>query len=86
MKKVFIVNFSHDGISEFIFTNVKALYDFIMNTSYTPKVIGYDIAGDLKFTYSNLVKELKNKNYDCIITCENGNSIQIIISKILSKY
>lgn len=85
MKKVFIVRLSEDGVCNEVFTNVKALYNYIVSqTTYKPQVIGFGCKDDLKFSYTNLVKELKNKSWGCSIYCDDS-SIEIIGAVITSK-
>ena len=66
MKKAYLIRMSEDGNDRYIFTNIKALYNRINELGYETNYI-CDINENrewvnLKFTYSNLVKFLKNNS------------------------
>jgi hypothetical protein len=93
--KIYSVNKSEDGLMTQVFTNIKALYNGIIDNGYvaetitlvrTPKdradMYGYKFT-DVKFTYANLVKALRESSnggrfYESVtINCENDNFIYI---------
>ena len=90
---------SEDGLGTNVYTNVKAMYNGILNLGgYTPISVTmikftspmYTFT-DLKFTYANLVKALRYSNLNNLryehveILCEGGCSLQIEEHAIVSK-
>ena len=77
MKKAYLIRMSEDGNDRYIFTNVKALYNRINELSYETNYICDTNENtewvNLKFTYSNLVKSLKNKFITSIYPEKNAN-------------
>ncbi len=65
MKKAYLIRMSEDGNMPYVYTNVKALFNGIIETGYNVNYIC--IMDDnykwinLKLTYSNLVKALKKE-------------------------
>jgi len=96
--KIYSIYMSEDGISRRVYTNVKALYNGILETGYTPIVVTmvdetsqiYKYI-DLKFTYANLCKVLRHssndgKRYETAgIGCDNGSYLTIKEHQIVSK-
>lgn len=86
MKKVYIIRLSEDGVVNEVFTNVKALYNFLEQecTSYIEKAdtLGYE---SKKYSYQNLVNCLKRQNY-LTIYCGNYCSIEIITANVNTKF
>ena len=89
---------SHDGLAKEVYTNMKALYNGIMNTGYTPSVITmYEVSEsgrtltDLTFNYKNLCKVLRassrgGKFYENAgIGCEGDAYINVEEHRIVSK-
>lgn len=81
MKKAYLIKMSEDGNDRYIFTNVKALFNRINELSYSANYIceldNNNKWINTKFTYSNLVKALKNGN---------GYSVDIYPDKEASGY
>ncbi len=89
---------SEDGLKRQVYTNIKALYNGILETGYTPIVVTmveetspvYTYT-DIKFTYSNLCKVLRHSSkngerYETAgIGCENGSYLSIQEHPIVSK-
>jgi hypothetical protein len=89
---------SEDGLKRQVYTNIKALYNGILATDYTPIVVTmveetspmYTYT-DIKFTYANLVKVLRHssrngKSYENAgIGCEDGSYLEVQEHQILSK-
>jgi hypothetical protein len=92
--KIYTIRMSEDGLDINCFTNIKALYNGILQTGYVTEndnaTLGY-YGGLIKFNYPNLVKELnknsQNKKYysRAYINCENNNSLEIQEMNINSK-
>lgn len=101
--KIYSVNKSEDGLMTQVFTNIKALYNGIIENGYIAETItmvirpddrsniqGYKFK-DVKFTYANLVKALRDSSdggrlYEGVtINCENDNSMYISEHQVLSK-
>lgn len=66
MKKAYIIRMSEDGNDCYVYTNIKALHNGIINTGYDVNYISLSRTTngrfelyDLKLTYANLVSELK---------------------------
>ena len=72
--KIYSVNKSEDGLMTQVFTNIKALYNGIVEYGYNAETItmvsrpedrsnmqGYKFT-DVKFTYANLVKALRDSS------------------------
>ena len=90
---------SEDGLGTNVYTNVKAMYNGILNLGgYTPISVTTVIETspmytftDLKFTYANLVKALRHSNHNNLryehveILCEGECSLQIEEHAIVSK-
>ena len=89
---------SEDGLRRNVYTNIKALYNGILETGYTPIVVTFVeettpfyTYTDIKFTYANLVKVMRHsskngKRYELAgIGCENGSYISIEEHPIVSK-
>jgi hypothetical protein len=85
MKKVFMVRFSQDGVSPRVFTNVKALYNFLANPcdvgEYEPK----NINGDYPFSYANILKALKDREWGFRVNAFEYGEIEIITGWLVSK-
>jgi hypothetical protein len=64
MKKAYLIRMSEDGNDKYIFTNVKALFNRINELNYSANYIctldNNNKWINVKFTYSNLVKALKD--------------------------
>ena len=96
--KIYSIQMSEDGLNRQVYTNIKALYNGILATDYTPIVVTmveetspmYTYT-DIKFTYANLVKVLRHssndgKRYESAgIGCENGSYLNIQEHQIVSK-
>jgi hypothetical protein len=66
MKKAYLIRMSEDGNDRYVYTNIKALYNGIIDTGYDVNYIslsrmtnGRFELYDIKLTYANLVNELK---------------------------
>ena len=86
MKKVYIVRLSEDGVQNEVFTNVKALYNYLEHerSSYIEKAetVGYE---SKKYSYQNLVNCLKRQS-SVGIYYGNYCIIQIITANINTKF
>jgi len=58
MKAIFVVELSEDGLDRQVYSNVKSLYNGLLDTGYTCETIRY-INDSVKFSYINLVKMIK---------------------------
>jgi len=96
--KIYSIYMSEDGINRQVYTNVKALYNGLLKTGYTPIVVTMveesspvNIYTDLNFTYANLCKVLRHsshegKRYESAgIGCHNGSYLNVQEHQILSK-
>jgi len=77
MKKAYIIRMSEDGNDQFVYTNIKVLFNGIIETGYDVQYImiynpDTRTSTDLKFTYSNLVKALKNRSVSWLYKEVNG--------------
>jgi uncharacterized protein YccT (UPF0319 family) len=70
MKKAYLINMSEDGNCQYVFTNIKAMYEYIHNSNlYSVDVIEVFHASTMSYTlhklnYNNLNSLLKkNKAY-----------------------
>lgn len=87
MKKVFLFRMSEDGNSLEVFTNIKALYNGIVESNYQCKTIDrWDWKENkyvqTSFNYNNLVASIRtaqsqNRMFLCSISCANGASIDV---------
>ena len=63
MKKAYLIRMSEDGNDQYVYTNIKALFNGINKTGYTINYISLCDENhklyDIKFTYANLVSEIK---------------------------
>lgn len=55
MKAIFVVELSEDGLDRQVYSNVKSLYNGLLDTGYTCETINDSV----KFSYANLVKMIK---------------------------
>lgn len=92
MKKAYLIRMSEDGNMPYVYTNVKALFNGILETGYSANYIcdmdeKYNWVNS-KFTYSNLVKALKKEQGARIYPETNAGgygSLEIQEVLILSK-
>lgn len=101
--KIYSVNKSEDGLMIQVFTNIKALYNGILYDGYKAETITmvsrpadrgniqeYKFT-DVKFTYANLVKALRDSSkggrfYErATINCIGGNEMYIQEHDVISK-
>lgn len=97
--KIYSVRLSDDGLMPLVFTNVKALYNGLLNDGYEANTItmikyfdngGYETT-EVKFTYANLVKVLRESSrggstYEsAFIDCFNGGTMEVKEHGIVSK-
>lgn len=80
MKKAYLIRMSEDGNDCYVYTNIKALFNGINKTGYTINYISSINEKtrklyDTKFTYANLVSEIKKGSlYSLSLHSEpNGN-------------
>ena len=63
MKKAYLIRMSEDGNDRYVYTNIKALYNGIIDTGYDVKYICHIDDNNkwinISFTYANLVKDFK---------------------------
>ena len=88
MKKAYLIKMSEDGVNPYVYTNVKALFQGIIDTQYEVKFICNYNDKLIPLTYSNLVKHLKGKN--CITLSKDADgytygTLEIINAYICSK-
>lgn len=93
MKYVFTVQTSDDGLMPCVFTNIKALFTYLITDNdgfhFHPQTIFVD-RKDIPFTYANLVKTIRdaqkaNKLHVARIDCKFDNSISISDLLVKSK-
>lgn len=76
MKTIFVVQLSEDGLDMQVYSNVKSLYNGMLDTGYSCETIRY-INDSVKFSYANLVKMIKlsrnNDKYYANVYIENSN-------------
>jgi len=76
MKTIFVVQLSEDGLDRQVYSNVKSLYNGILDTGYNCETVRY-VNNSIKFSYANLVKMIKlSKNegkYYATVYVENSN-------------
>lgn len=60
MKTIFTVTSEHDGLQNACFTNIKALYNFIVNElNVNDGTLNYNDNTRIVFNYSNFVKGIR---------------------------
>ena len=84
MKKAYLIRKSEDGISPYVYTNVKALFQGITDTEYEVNFIYNYGDKSIPLTYSNLVKHLKGKN--CIILSKDADGRDYGLLEIINAY
>lgn len=77
---VFVVRYSEDGVCRNVYTNVKALYNSILESGYKPTTIECGSA----FCLSNLKAESQFQR-EFTIDCENGSEIYVTRCEVLTK-
>ena len=95
MKKVFLIRMSEDGNFSDVFTNVKALYNGILETGYKAKIISvwdyekYQLV-EMSFNYNNLLSTIRLRQNQgmfviCSITCDGRSELNIEQLTVRSK-
>jgi hypothetical protein len=83
-KRVFVVRLSEDGVTDYGFRNVKALFNYLASLK-TKKYIPVTIFEKIPYTYEALVT--KCKDYDRFnIDCENNFFLEIARITLTSKF
>jgi hypothetical protein len=76
MKTIFVIELSEDGLDRQVYSNVKSLFNGVLDTGYTCEGIRY-VNNSVKFSYANLVKMIKlsrnNDKYYASVYIENSN-------------
>lgn len=63
MKSIYVAQLSEDGLDKQVYSNIKSLYNGVLETGYKCETIRY-INDSVKFNYSNLVKMVKKSQND----------------------
>jgi hypothetical protein len=89
MRKAYIIRMSEDGVCPVVYTNVKALFQGIIETGYEVKFIeGYG-RKRTPLTYSSLVKNLKGCGSSLGLvkdaTSYSYGTLEIILAELCSK-
>lgn len=75
MKFIFIIRLSEDGVFQEAYTNIKAMFEGIKKTNYTPITIDQAGIDEVTYNYPNLVKAVRlaqqnNRSHIASIECE----------------
>lgn len=88
--KIYTIYLSEDGLQTECYTNIKALYNGIMETGYINggEQVGF-YTESVKFNYANLVKKLKestqNNKYYANVQILEGTETKIYIKEMQIK-